>query len=264
MDYKSTLARLLTDPQFRADTAQNARSALAGALRGVTTDALGAPSDLLSMFKYNTLMGGEPTKIPLGSEQLGNYAEQAGILPPRENNVSYKAGEFLGPIAAIGVPKAVSAAGDVVGNALGDLVGSPMRAQYGAVGDLLKMDEYKIAHRPMEDAGGASRLHDLTPAFGEDVYGKNALQYFGSGDAREARVLKILHKLRGNPDGEVTIYRGIPADAESSINHGDWVTLDKEVAQDYGPQVVIKKVKAADVTSWPDSLLEFGYFPESK
>ena len=121
---------------------------------------------------------------------------------------------------------------------------------------------YRIQHRPMQDAGGAARLHDLTPSFGEDIYTKNALQYFGSGDKREGYVVSLLNRLRGNPDAEVTIYRGVPKDAPSGINKGDWVTLHPEVAKDYGEKVLSMKVKASDITSWPDSLLEFGYFPK--
>ncbi len=114
----------------------------------------------------------------------------------------------------------------------------------------------------MQDAGGASRLDDLTGAFGEDIYGSNALQYFGSGDAREKTTVRLLKSLRGKPDAMVTIYRGMPEGASGAINPGDWVTLDKRVAEDYGPNVVAMQVPARDVTSWADSLLEFGYFPK--
>jgi len=122
-----------------------------------------------------------------------------------------------------------------------------------------KKPDYQIAHKPMTEAGGAARLHDLTPAFGDDVYSKNALQYFGSGDPREAGVLRILNQLRGKPDATVTIYRGVP-DGVGKINPGDWVTLDPKVAADYG-KVVKMEVPASHITSWADSLLEFGYYP---
>lgn len=125
--------------------------------------------------------------------------------------------------------------------------------------------DYQIEHSPMTDEGGASRLNDLTGAFGEDIYGPNALQFFGSGDGREAAVVRKLKRLRGKPDAPVTIYRGAPGQAEG-INPGDWVTLIREAAQDYADgfddgKVISKQVPAKDVTSWADSLLEFGYFP---
>lgn len=131
-------------------------------------------------------------------------------------------------------------------------------------------EEYRIQHRPMNDAGGAARLDDLTTAFGEDVYGENALQYFGSGDAREKNTVRILQSLRGKPDATVTIYRGTVKGGE--IKSGDWVTLDKSVAQDYADgiledegkqsEVVSMEVPASHITAWADSLLEFGYLPK--
>ncbi len=119
--------------------------------------------------------------------------------------------------------------------------------------------DYQIDHKPMTEAGGAARLHDLTKSFGDDIYGPNALQYFGSGDAREKAILKALNAVRGKPDAMVTIYRGVP-DGVSNINAGDWVTLDPRVAADYG-RVVKMQVPASHITGWSDSLLEFGYHP---
>ena len=131
--------------------------------------------------------------------------------------------------------------------------------------------DYQIEHKPMTIEGGAAPLHDLSKSFGEDVYGKNALQYYGSGDARESGTLRLLQSLRGKPDAQVTIYRGAPSEA-GGINAGDWVTLDKRVAQDYVDQalasdgkagkVFSQKVPASHITSWPDSLMEFGYHPK--
>lgn len=129
------------------------------------------------------------------------------------------------------------------------------------INDIADASDYRMSHRPMSDEGGASRLHNAYQSFGEDLYSPNALQYFGSGDAREKRILSALQKLKDNPDAEVTIYRGVPSGASNEIGSGDWVTLDKSVAQEYGPKLLAKKVKAKDVTTWPDSLLEFGYYP---
>lgn len=132
---------------------------------------------------------------------------------------------------------------------------------------------YQIDHKPLAVSGGASTLDDLTGAFGEDIYGKNALQYFGSGMPEERTTLKILQSLRGKPDELVSIFRGVP-DGVNSINPGDWVTLDKNVAQMYADptaygeaakgvgKVIEMKVPARTITSWPDSLLEFGYYPD--
>ena len=123
-----------------------------------------------------------------------------------------------------------------------------------------KFLEYMIEHRPMQESGGASRLHEANKAFGEDIYTRNALQYFGSGLSGERTSLNIMNKVRGNPDAEITIYRGVPKGVKT-INEGDWVTLDPKMAAEYG-EVISKKVKVKDITTWPDSLVEFGYYPQ--
>lgn len=119
--------------------------------------------------------------------------------------------------------------------------------------------QYQIDHKPMTKDAGAATLDDLASSFPEDVYGKDALRLYGSGDKREVAVLRQLQGLRGKPDAMVTVYRGVPVGV-SAINPGDWVTLSKEVAADYG-NVVSLQVPASHVTAWADSLLEFGYFP---
>jgi hypothetical protein len=121
--------------------------------------------------------------------------------------------------------------------------------------------DYRMSHRPMTELSGASKLHEAYKSFGEDIYGKNALQFFGAGDPRETAIPKMLARLRDNPDATVTIYRGVPKSAGDAISSGDWVTLDPNVAKEYGEKVLKKQVKAKDVTTWPDSLLEFGYYP---
>lgn len=137
-------------------------------------------------------------------------------------------------------------------------------AAIASVGGKISDMTYRISHRPMVEAGGAARLDDLTKSFPEDIYGPNALQYYGSGDIREAAVLKKIQSLRGKPNEMVTIYRGVPNVAPSEINAGDWVTLDPNVAADYGEKVINKQVPASHITSWADSLLEFGYHPPKK
>jgi hypothetical protein len=132
-----------------------------------------------------------------------------------------------------------------------------MQAGSGFAGSIAP--KYGLMHRPMTVEGGAARLHEASKAFGDDVYGKNALQYFGSGLTGEQTSLNILKNVRGNPEAEITIYRGVPKGVKT-INEGDWVTLDPKMAAEYG-NVVSKKVKVKDITTWPDSLVEFGYYP---
>ena len=177
----------------------------------------------------------------------------------------YLTGGLLGGAAAIGL---VPGVGDALGGAIGGMVKGTgkaadaltdarkgIRASRGA-GDVTR---YGLEHRPMTVKGGASTLDDLTPAFGEDIYSPNAMQYFGSGDPREKEVLRILAQVRNNPEAPVRIYRGAP-DGVTDINPGDWVTLSRDAASDYG-NILEMDVPASHVTGWADSLLEQGYYP---
>lgn len=121
-------------------------------------------------------------------------------------------------------------------------------------------EDYRIQHRPMTIESGAAGLHEADQSFGPDIYTKNAMQYFGSGDPSEKAALRVINAVKGKPNAIVTIYRGVP-DGVTEIKPGDWVALDKESASLYG-NVLSKQVKASEVTTWPDSLAEFGYYPE--
>ena len=213
-----------------------------GGLMGVTTDRLGAPVDLATM-----------ALRPLGynvEKPIGGSAWLADRLTSPTGSLAEVAGRTLTDMVT---PDPTS---------LMALAGIGRRAP---VNVSVAPKDYGITHRPMADSGGAARLHDLTVALPDDIYSSNALQFYGSGDPREAKILRILHNLRGKPTAEVTIYRGVPKDAGDDINVGDWVTLDESVARDYakeGGKVISKQVKANDVTAWGDSLLEYGYYPD--
>ena len=188
----------------------------------------------------------------LGDTPIGQYAQG-------KQQVSQEG--LLGAMRSIPVFDAQAGSKEAFDAGLNAL--NPMGLLGGAFGTIKPVKKsYMIEHRPMTTEGGAARLHNLAPSFGEDIYGPNAIQYFGSGDKREAPIASLLKSLRGKPDAEVTVYRGVPKDSPGQISPGDWVTLDKGVAKDYGEKVLEMKVKAKDVTSWADSLLEFGYYPE--
>ena len=169
------------------------------------------------------------------------YLTSKGLLPPEQQGLLNQTTELLsGAMNPAIATKAALAKGGLL-----------------AVGSMAP--KYGLMHRPMTVEGGAARLHEASKVFGEDVYGNNALQYFGSGLTGEKTSLNILKNMRGNPDAEITIYRGVPKGVKG-INEGDWVTLDPKMAAEYG-NVISKKVKAKDITTWPDSLVEFGYYP---
>ena len=134
---------------------------------------------------------------------------------------------------------------------------------------------YRMAHQPTKGA----RLDDLTVGpdgdgfFPSDLYSPQGKQYYGSGNPEyDDESYDAISRAYGDPDAEITIYRGVPKDVDD-INSGDFVTLSKKYAEDhassgYGPmgdesgKVLYKKVKVKDVFSDGNDLNEFGYFPE--
>ena len=205
-----------------------------------------------------------------GAEDIGNRMEGAGLV----SSVRRPKTELLASlISPAGVAKTVLNAPKTARLALKALDNLEAPSTFGrGLGNsqvgAIDVSKYGMSHRPMTVDSGASTLDDLVPSFGEDIYTRQALQYFGSGDPRESQVLRQLARLRGTPDAEVTVYRGAPSDAES-INAGDWVTLHPSVAKDYadsfsGGKVLSHKVPASHVTAWPDALLEQGYYPPAQ
>lgn len=249
------------DDQFRADLKNGLFDLGKGASRSagqMVTGGVDLMSLLLSPLGYNN-------PAPVGSTA---WAEQKGMIPKAEytNRLAGLLGEGLGGVAPmVAQAKAPQIANGLLTIADNAAKSSPMNAlsrkQAGAI-NVGGAQQYGIEHRPMTDAGGAARLHDLEQSFGADIYGPNALQFFGSGDPREKSVVGLMRAIKGKPDAPVTIYRGVP-EGVNTINPGDWITLDPRVAADYG-RVVKMQVPASHITSWPDSLLEFGYYPPTK
>uniref|UniRef100_A0A6M3XFR8 Uncharacterized protein n=1 Tax=viral metagenome TaxID=1070528 RepID=A0A6M3XFR8_9ZZZZ len=124
-------------------------------------------------------------------------------------------------------------------------------------------------HRPPTVEQGAARLDDLTPAFGEDIYGINALQYFGTArDKIERDTLRVLQSLKGKPDADVKIYRAVSPGESKDIRYGDWVTVNRAYAKQHGEstlggkyEIIENTVKANDLTTNADYFVEQGYYP---
>ena len=151
-------------------------------------------------------------------------------------------------------------------------LGQTIAEGYNPVGMTVKAPAYGIGHRPMTVEQGAAPLHDLSKAFDETIYGKQAAQNFGTGSPRlDKEALKVFQQTKGNPDAEVTIYRAIPKEmTEKSINPGDWVTVSKEYAMEHGDsalggkyKLLSQKVPASHVTTNADSILEQGYYTKA-
>ncbi len=108
------------------------------------------------------------------------------------------------------------------------------------------------------------RQYAQGPRFSDDEFGLSNQQSY-----------RAIQAARGNPDAEVTIYRGVPNEESiTSINAGDFVTLSPKYAElhassGYGPRgedagkVISQKVKVKDVYFAGDDVNEFGYFPDT-
>ena len=124
--------------------------------------------------------------------------------------------------------------------------------------------DYGMQHRPSTDYGDASNFEENMP----DVFEHPEWYMFG-GDGWYKKAynesLTALRKVRGNPDGEITIYRATVGD---TFNEGDWVSPSKTYAENHNyayldgkGKVIELTVKAKDIRFAGDDLNEFGYFP---
>jgi hypothetical protein len=142
--------------------------------------------------------------------------------------------------------------------------GEQVAAEVGATFSVV--EDYGISHRPRDDGPRAFDLaeDDMMPA---DVY-DHPEWYSGMEPKVIRETMAQLRKVRGNPEGELTIFRAGPV---GEMNPGDWVTLSKEYAKTHGmgidpgdsPKVWSAKVRAENVRWSMDDLSEFGYFGET-
>jgi hypothetical protein len=116
---------------------------------------------------------------------------------------------------------------------------------------------------------------DFYTSEGQRIYAqgaRNANDEYGMANTESYNIIK---SVKGNPDAEVTIYRGVPdEDSITDINPGDFVTLSKKYAElhaasGYGRsgneagKIISKKVKVKDIYWDQNDVNEFGYFPDS-
>lgn len=134
--------------------------------------------------------------------------------------------------------------------------------------------DYRMQHRPPGRESGAA-LHDLTSnsVFPKDVY--STLRDYGSGDPKlDREAFDIIQKMKGKPDGTVTIYRAVPKGKENEpIRPGDWVAITHGYAKQHsldleGPgkdgTVIKMQVPASTIFTNGDSIQEWGYDPGTK
>jgi hypothetical protein len=129
--------------------------------------------------------------------------------------------------------------------------------------------EYRMSHQPSDDG---PRAFDLTEDGGGDwsmpgdVYDKPNL-YTGADATVRKETMEQLERVRGNPDGLVTVYRYAPEGREFEV--GNWVSLSQTYARQHGESnptpggtVQSMQVPAKEVRFAGDDLAEFGWYPE--
>lgn len=128
--------------------------------------------------------------------------------------------------------------------------------------------DYRMDHSAPNSKDEISQsIDNLKGLYPDDLYSSKGYQYYGTGyDAMDRKAWDILKRIKGKPDDTVTIYRAYPKGTGGTITNGDWVTIVRDYAVEHGEanlggnyQIVSKDVKASEVFTNADSLLEQGY-----
>lgn len=127
---------------------------------------------------------------------------------------------------------------------------------------------YRMQHEAPNSKDEISQsIDNLKGLYPDDLYSSKGYQYYGTGyDAMDRKAWDILKRIKDKPDDTVTIYRAYPKGTGGTITNGDWVTIVRDYAVEHGEanlggdyQIVSKDVKASEVFTNADSLLEQGY-----
>lgn len=71
--------------------------------------------------------------------------------------------------------------------------------------------DYRIDHQAPYNNGHDASLDNVSPMFGEDIYGSHAAQYFGTFEGFDGESIQHIQAAQGKPERYVTIYRAVPA-----------------------------------------------------
>ena len=127
--------------------------------------------------------------------------------------------------------------------------------------------DYRIDHTAPYKNGHDASLDDVSSMYGEDIYGDNAIRYFGTYEGFDSESIRHIQDSRGKPDKFITVYRAVPKSIKANqIRNGDWITLTYQYAANHGRsniignyRIISKKVRIGDIYTNGDSIHEFGY-----
>ena len=121
--------------------------------------------------------------------------------------------------------------------------------------------DYRVQHQaPVSDDDTPMHLLDQVMP---DFYTRP--RYYKTGSKLDSKTIDILQQLKGKPEQIVKVYRAVPKDAPDTINYGDWVTVNKQYAEDHGEgmpegyKIIEGAAPAKNIKTNGDSIHEFGY-----
>lgn len=134
------------------------------------------------------------------------------------------------------------------------------------------IEQYGLTHRPGNPLLYPDEVATADNLTGGEFFPSDFLThpdyYLDVSDAGAKETIRILRQIQGNPDAEVTIYRGAPSGG--TLNQGDWVTLSESYALQYAgdstysdnanSKVYSYTVRAGDLSFDGDDIHEFGYW----
>lgn len=128
-------------------------------------------------------------------------------------------------------------------------------------------EDYRMEHQA-PDADTGAPLHDLTAnaVYPRDVY-ETLWQYRAGDDDFDYAAEDVVRRYRGKPEARAVICRAVPKGVKT-INPGDWVSIVQGYARQHGRHgsdpsrdmpVICARVRACEIHTAGDSLLEWGY-----
>lgn len=129
-------------------------------------------------------------------------------------------------------------------------------------------DSWRMNHRaPKRGDDTAVEFYHLDQAYGQDIYGRQAADWYGDGYEFDQKAAAVIRRAKGDPDAVVDVYRAVPKTVQDThLRNGDWVTITREYAVMHGSReldgdfrIIREKVPAKYLYGNGDSIHEYGY-----